>query len=162
MSFLVQHIRMGEGMTTAEKVLEVLRQRSGMTYAAVGRELGVSRQWVHKIAETAGISANRKGRLCQACGVHLSRSAKTSYSYRNSYCLDCWRSLLAKKKAERSAACWASFVCEVCHRPFQRRACIVRMSAKAGTRIRFCSQRCHGLWLSRQKRRSLHLPNHQR
>ncbi len=123
---------------STHRMLEV---NPSLTYAEIGRLLGVSRE---RIRQVAG-KRRRNIRSCKICGqrIQVRRKGVTQTAYRLCYCAECW----AIAKQRRSIANRIDFTCEVCGIDFSRTEGIVRCMKKRVHKIRWCSRRCHGKWL---------------
>lgn len=124
---------------SARRILEVNPE---LSYAEIGRLLGVSRE---RIRQVVGIR-RRCARTCQACGKRLkpSRSGLGKNAYYRGYCTECW----ALEKERRNLEHYRFFICEYCGTRFTRTASTVRRQLKRGQRVRWCSKQCQGRWLA--------------
>jgi len=124
-----------------ESTQRILQVNPSMTYAEIGRLLGVSRE---RIRQIAGQSTHRQ-RVCKVCGVgirsHEPGMTKTAYNLR--YCPACWAIRKGKKKTHQEV----SFVCTTCQSVFTRRVSEIRKMDKNGQTVRWCSKKCQGKWL---------------
>ena len=123
---------------SANRMLEV---NPSLTYAEIGRLLGVSRE---RIRQVAG-KRRRYSRVCKVCGQHIQirREGVTQTAYRLRYCAECWTTA----KQRRSRTNRIDFACEVCGKAFWRTEGIVKRMKKRGHKIRWCSRQCQGKWL---------------
>ncbi|UCG83517.1 MAG: hypothetical protein JSW38_01480 [Dehalococcoidia bacterium] len=124
---------------SARRIIEV---NPDLSYAEIGRLLGVSRE---RIRQVVGVR-RRHARIGQACGkrLKLSRSSFAKNAYYRGYCPECW----ALEKERRSLEHYRLFTCEYCGNRFARKASAVKRQLKRGQRIRWCSKRCQGHWLA--------------
>jgi hypothetical protein len=129
-----------------DSALRILQVNPSLSYAEVGRLLGVSRE---RIRQVAG-SSRRPARYCAACGkrIRLLRDGVTQTAYAQGYCRDCWTAEKARRREEHLR----SFVCEWCGGVFSRSVGSVRRQEDRGRRIRWCSKHCQGKWLGAQCR----------
>jgi hypothetical protein len=128
---------------SAQRILHV---NPSLSYAEVGRLLGVSRE---RIRQVAG-QARRPARYCSACGrrVRLLHDGVTQTAYAQGFCSDCWTAEKARRREEHLR----TFVCEWCGSVFSRSIGSVRRQEDRGRRIRWCSKRCQGKWLGANRR----------
>ncbi len=131
---------------SANRILEV---NPTLTYAEIGRLLGVSRERIRQVAGRR----RRTIRECKACGrtIHVRKNGVTQTAYQLGYCGNCWA--LARQRRLQSHR--VRFACEVCGKAFFRTPGIVRRMEARGHRIRWCSRQCQGKWLGSQHERSL-------
>jgi hypothetical protein len=124
-----------------ESALRILRVNPSLTYADVGRLLGVSRE---RIRQVVG-QARRQARYCEVCGRHirLLHDGVTQTAYYQGFCQECWSAEKARRRNDRHR----TFVCEWCGAEFTRPAGAVRRQEELGRRIRWCSKQCQGKWL---------------
>ena len=113
-----------------------------ISFAEIGRSLGLSRERVRQLARKAGSDAHKNGKLqeyaCAQCGGPFT----------------VWPSKIKRGRrfCSPECACRArgprvprlTFICEVCGETYTRKASKV----KRGTR--FCSKACHGKWLTNE------------
>ena len=127
---------------TRESARRILEVNPSLSYAEVGRLLGVSRE---RIRQVVG-KRRRFPKSCRVCGSQIFARQKgvTGTAYRQRYCAECW----ASEKQRRRAAGEVPFVCEICGKTFWIRASAVRRKQKIGQRIRWCSKKCQGRWLA--------------
>ncbi len=130
---------------SANRILEV---NPTLTYAEIGRLLGVSRERIRQVADRR----RRAVRECRGCGqvIRVRKNGVTQTAYQLGYCANCWA--LARQKRLESHR--VRFTCEVCGKPFFRAPGIVRRMEARGHRIRWCSRQCQGKWLGTQHGRS--------
>jgi predicted RNA-binding Zn-ribbon protein involved in translation (DUF1610 family) len=131
---------------SANRILEV---NPTLTYAEIGRLLGVSRERIRQVAGRR----RRTIRECKACGrtIRVRKNGVTQTAYQLGYCANCWA--LARQRRLESHR--VRFACEVCGRAFFRTPSIVRRMEARGHKIRWCSRQCQGKWLGSQHERSL-------
>ncbi|MFC1847715.1 hypothetical protein ACFLXV_00170 [Chloroflexota bacterium] len=129
-----------------DSAIRILEINPSLSYAEIGRLLGVSRQ---RICQVAG-SRRRHPRFCRTCGkrIRLHDQGMTQTAYIEEYCSECW----AAEKTRRQEAHQRSFICELCGAQFSRRASTVKRQEKLGLKIRWCSKRCQGEWLATRGR----------
>jgi hypothetical protein len=125
-----------------DSAIRILEVNPSLSYAEIGRLLGVSRQ---RICQVAG-GRRRQPRFCRICGrrIRLYSDGVTQTAYINGYCSECW----AAEKKRRQEARQRTFICEHCGAKFLRRAGTVRHQDKLGLKVRWCSKRCQGEWLA--------------
>ena len=129
-----------------DSAIRILEVNPSLSYAEIGRLLGVSRQ---RICQVAG-GQRRKPRFCRTCGrrIRLDDDGVTQTAYIGGYCAECW----ATEKKRRQEARQLTFTCEQCGANFSRRAGTVRRQDRLGLKIRWCSKRCQGEWLASRGR----------
>jgi transcription elongation factor Elf1 len=125
-----------------DSTIRILQINPSLSYAEVGRLLGVSRQ---RICQVAG-RQKRHPRFCRMCGrrIRLLNDGVTQTAYTEEFCAACW----AAEKKRRQETHHRYFVCELCGTQFSRRAGAVKHQDKLGLKIRWCSKRCQGEWLA--------------
>jgi hypothetical protein len=125
-----------------ESALRMLEINPDLSYAEIGRILGVSRE---RIRQIAGVRRRHK-RSCESCGKRIKpgRSGSTKNAYFRGYCPECW----ALEKERRRLEHYRSFICEYCGTRFVRKAGTVRRQLQRGQQIRWCSKQCQGHWLA--------------
>ncbi len=131
---------------STNRILEV---NPTLTYAEIGRLLGVSRERIRQVADRR----RRTVRECKACGrtIRVRNNGVTQTAYQLGYCANCWA--LARQRRLESHR--VRFTCEVCGKAFFRAPGIVRRMKARGHRIRWCSRQCQGKWLGSRHERSL-------
>ncbi len=129
-----------------DSALRILRVNPSLSYAEVGRLLGVSRE---RIRQVAGQS-RRQPRYCEACGrrIRLLHDGVTQTAYYQGFCHDCWTT----EKVRRRQVRLRTFVCEWCGADFSRSEAAVKRQEELGRRIRWCSKQCQGKWLGARDR----------
>lgn len=130
---------------SANRILQV---NPSLSYAEVGRLLGVTRQRIKQVAN----GRRRYPRFCKVCGKRMRWLDKgvTQTAYHQGYCQDCW---IAEKERKRKAH-YLSFTCELCGAQFYRKAGTVRRQEELGQKIRWCSKYCQGKWLAANYRQN--------
>jgi transcriptional regulator with XRE-family HTH domain len=77
------------------KLNQGLRQRvaalrgQGLTYAAIGRRLGVTKQWVGQLLHSAGLTGLPAPVCCRSCGTPLAEAHLLGGYRRGALCLAC-------------------------------------------------------------------------
>ena len=124
-----------------DSALRILQVNPSLSYAEVGRLLGVSRE---RIRQVSGQS-RRPARFCEACGrrIRLLHEGVTQTAYYQGFCRDCWTAEKARRREDR----FRTFVCEWCGTTFLRSVGTARRQEEMGRRIRWCSKQCQGKWL---------------
>ncbi len=132
-----------------DSTARILQVNPTLTYAEIGRLLGVSRE---RIRQVAG-ARRRKPSACRVCGrtIRVRRNGVTQTAYRLKYCAECW----ARARQRRRESRRIGYKCEVCGKPFSRTPGIVRRMERRGHKIRWCSRQCQGKWLGSQQAREL-------
>lgn len=127
-----------------DSALRILRVNPLLSYAEVGRLLGVSRE---RIRQVAGQS-RREAKYCDACGVRIRmlHDGVTQTAYYRGFCHDCWTAEKARRRGEHHR----TFICECCGAQFTRSVGVARRQEEMGRRIRWCSKQCQGKWLGAQ------------
>jgi len=125
-----------------EKAKALLEMNPKLSYAEIGRILGVSRERIRQLMGPR----KRMKEVCKSCGrrIKLGRPGQTRSAYFKGFCPDCW--VLEKEKHRLSH--YRIFICEVCGNRFARKAGTVNSQLKKGRAVRWCSKRCQGQWLS--------------
>ena len=108
-------------MRTSEEILEMLYLRqAGLTYAAIGKKFGVTRQRVHQLTGkiTEGYRERirqRAGNCCEVCGLPEDKHARgLTYHHKGS-------TVEGYNQPDNIL-----FVCNPCHRKVHSQNCIVR------------------------------------
>lgn len=129
-----------------DSAIRILEVNPSLSYAEIGRLLGVSRQ---RICQVAG-GRRRQPRFCRSCGrrIRLYDDGVTQTAFIGRYCAECW----AAEKKRRQESRQRTFICELCGIKFSRRAGTVRRQDRLGLKIRWCSKRCQGEWLATRGR----------
>ena len=125
-----------------DSATRILQVNPSLSYAEVGRILGVSRERIRQVAN----GRRRSPRFCNVCGkqIRLLDSGLTQTAYYQGYCHECWT---AKKESRRQTH-YRTFTCEWCGARFSRKAGMVRRQEESGLKIRWCSKHCQGKWLA--------------
>ncbi len=125
-----------------DSVTRILQVNPSLSYAEVGRLLGVSRQRICQVAD----GSKRYPKFCKVCGgrIQVRQNGVTQTAYREGYCPDCW----TVEKERRRSSHHQAFVCEWCGARFSRKAGTVRHQEELGLKIRWCSKQCQGKWLA--------------
>jgi len=123
----------------------ILQTNPSLSYAEIGRLLGVSRQRICQIAS----SRRRQPRFCITCGecVRIHDKGITDTAYYAGYCSLCWPA----EKERRRQNCYLTFICEQCGNEFLRKAGYVNQQKKTGLNTRWCSKHCQGMWLAHRR-----------
>ncbi|MBW2675829.1 MAG: hypothetical protein JRD89_21095, partial [Deltaproteobacteria bacterium] len=59
-------------MAYLEAILNLIESSGGqMSFAEIGRRLGISREWVRRLARRAGSDAGRVKFTCEVCGSNV-------------------------------------------------------------------------------------------
>jgi len=129
-----------------DSTIRILEVNPSVSYAEIGRLLGVSRQ---RICQVAG-GGRRQPRYCRICSkrIRIYDNGVTQTAYVGGYCAECW----AAEKKRRQDARKQTFICELCGAEFSRGAGKVRRQNRLGLKIRWCSKRCQGEWLASRGR----------
>ncbi len=125
-----------------DSATRILQVNPSMSYAEVGRMLGVSRERIRQVAN----NRKRHPRFCNTCGkqIRMFDNGVTQNAYYQGYCRDCW---IAEKERRRKTH-QRTFTCEWCGTRFSRKASAVRRQEELGLKIRWCSKQCQGKWLA--------------
>ncbi|MBW2559827.1 MAG: hypothetical protein JRE40_03110 [Deltaproteobacteria bacterium] len=119
---------------------------SQMSFAEIGRILGISRERVRFIARRAGSDARRASDLrrpemtCAQCGKVFKASLSEIERGRRFCSRECYRKSMREPGTPR-----VELVCEFCGKTYTRIAYQLRGPS------RFCSKVCHGRWLAAQR-----------
>lgn len=129
-----------------DSATRILQVNPFLSYAEIGRLLGVSRERIRQVAN----GHRRNSRSCNVCGkqIRLFDDGVTQTAYYQRYCYDCW---LAEKERRRKAH-RQDFTCEWCGAHFSRKAGTVKRQEELGLKIRWCSKHCQGKWLAAYRR----------
>ncbi len=132
-------------MLVRDSTNRILQVNPTLTYAEIGRLLGVSRERIRQIAG----QHRRTPKACKVCGrkIQVRHSGVTQTAYRLRYCADCWSQAMQKRREAHLVQC----ACEVCGKTFSRTEGTVRRMERRGHRVRWCSRRCQGRWLGGQQ-----------
>jgi len=130
------------GRLVRDTTIKMLEVNPSLSYAEIGRLLGVSRE---RIRQVAG-KGKRHPKGCKVCGKRLrvGQNGVTQTAYQQRLCSDCWKSQKEKRKKARQVV----FNCEVCGEPFTRDISVVRRQWNRGQQVRWCGRQCQGRWLS--------------
>jgi len=124
-----------------DSTTRILQINPTLSYAEIGRLLGVSRE---RIRQVAGVRRRKPG-SCRVCGrtIRVRRNGVTQTAYRMRYCAECW----ARARQRRRESRRIQYTCEVCGKTFSRTPGTVRRMERRGHKIRWCSRQCQGKWL---------------
>lgn len=135
-------IQVQEKATKRSEVLAlVVEPGEAVSFAEIGRRVGLSRERVRKIVRVAGSDARKSGRrqyyTCAECGKPFTAWPSNIKQGRRFCSLQCVGRNHSGPRVPR-----LTFRCEVCGRTYTRRASQVK------ERTRFCSRACQGRWLT--------------
>ena len=144
----LQRDRSAETRLTERRILNLIESSGGqMSFAEMGRRLGISRQRVWVIARSAGSDARRASDAsrpeltCLQCGRVFTARPYQIRAGRGFCSRECYHTSERDPSSPR-----VELICEVCGKTYTRMA--YQLEGRAS---RFCSKVCHGKWLGAQR-----------
>jgi len=136
-----------EKKSVQRQAIEMLQDDQSLSLAEVGRQLGVSREYIRQVADDILGASRHRIKYCSGCGKRI-MSRQWPYAYRMGFCLKCWLTEQERRQQERWLGKRIMFTCELCGREFYREKSEVRYKMRMHIALpKYCSRQC---WAGRR------------